>query len=183
MESLKISLTKTTKNKQGALCNKFLYYHKRDNPISGTVNWVCSKIGECSSSITTKDEYVIKINGKKVQSASSFDVDESSNDSTATATSATNASATDLDLIQASHNHSPPTETELLVIEMTKSLKEKVKDSSKSIREHYQEAQTDFIRATGSVDMAAAHFPQLSSIQNCSLFITSSRVPKTTKKS
>ena len=74
MEPIIAKLDQTSKNKPCAVCRQFLYlpqrvlYHKkRVNPKSGSINWHCSKAPDCSASITTSGNEVIKINGSKIE--------------------------------------------------------------------------------------------------------------------
>ena len=48
------------------LVENYQYYFKEDNK-DGSSRWVC-KTNKCSASITIKDQSVIKVNGKKLDS-------------------------------------------------------------------------------------------------------------------
>jgi hypothetical protein len=60
---MEIIMTQSSKNKPGTLWQSFLYNKKVEN-ANGSINWVCGH-EKCYSSITTKDNIVIKINRKK----------------------------------------------------------------------------------------------------------------------
>lgn len=68
MNQIRIRLRLTSKKRACAQFDKYVYYKKRENVKSNTINWVCS-VEKCTSSITTSksDQLVRKVNGRAIK--------------------------------------------------------------------------------------------------------------------
>jgi hypothetical protein len=151
----------TSKNRKCVVIMNYLYYHKRFNETSVTTNWVCSE-EKCSASITTDSDFKVSKNVFYIKNVKYYSID-----GLIKVIKLNGKKVVSVELVSESHpTHQPLNDIDLLCMDFKQQLKEKVKDGSKSIREHYNDAQTEFIKSIGNdVEKAAEFLPQLPSIK------------------
>lgn len=129
----------TTKNKRCLIFYDYKYCLKRQN--GNSIYWSC-RVDKCSASISTSGSVVIKINGKKAETASH-------------------------DIIKNSHaevDHKLFSEEMVTVTNAVADMKLKVKNGE-TVKKVYTQSQNKFLKDTNDPELTAQRFPNLISIK------------------
>lgn len=135
---MEFEILKTTKNQESILFKSYRYFLKTENK-DNTKYWKCGKPG-CTASITTAEEWVVKINGRRRENMD------------------------DIDDTHTSRHILEPIEIE--AITSINDMKQKVKASSQTVESIYREEQLRLATKFNNLDIVAEHVKPFYSIKS-----------------